>query len=127
MLATVSVAAPVPLAPLRIGVTHLPAKADVPAARVYTEDGFDLDLAAELDANRKAGATILHRVTYHPSVANTEAAIARTAFLPTLSDRKLAGIDRQKRFLLEHGYIARDFDSRSWADSSYLEEALATA
>lgn len=80
-----------------------------------------------LDANREAGAAILHRVTYHPSVADTAAAIARTEFLPTLSDKKLAGIDRQKRFLVEHGYVAHDFDSRSWADSSYLEEALATA
>ncbi len=80
-----------------------------------------------LNANREAGAAVLHRLTYHPSIADTATAIARTEFLPTLSDKKLAGIDRQKRFLVEHGYIARNFDSRSWADSSYLEEALATA
>ena len=80
-----------------------------------------------LNANRQAGAAILHRVTYHPSVADTAAAIAQTDFLPTLSDKKLAGIDRQKLFLVDHGYIARDFDSRDWADGSYLEEALATS
>ena len=80
-----------------------------------------------LDDNREAGATILHRVTYHPSVADTATAIAATDFLPALSPQKLAGIDRQKKFLLDHGYIKRDFDSRDWADSSYLDEALATA
>lgn len=77
-----------------------------------------------LDANREAGAAILHRVTYHPNVADTAAAIAGTDFLPALTPRKLAGIDLQKRFLVEHGYISRDFDSRAWADASYLDEAL---
>jgi len=80
-----------------------------------------------LDANREAGAAILHRVTYHPSVEDTARAIAATKFLPVLSPQTLAGIDLQKKFLLEHGYIKRDFNSRDWADSSYLEEALATA
>lgn len=35
-------------APLRIGVAHVPAEVDVPAARLYTQDGFELDLAAEI-------------------------------------------------------------------------------
>ena len=69
-----------------------------------------------LDDNREAGATILHRVTYHPSVADTATAIAATDFLPTLTPQKLAGIDHQKKFLLDHGYIKRDFDSRDWAE-----------
>ncbi|MBS7544269.1 substrate-binding periplasmic protein [Ancylobacter oerskovii] len=34
--------------PLRIGVAQVPPKADIPAARLYTPDGFDLDLAAEI-------------------------------------------------------------------------------
>ncbi|MFT0861361.1 ABC transporter substrate-binding protein [Ancylobacter sp. G4_0304] len=80
-----------------------------------------------LAANPEAGASILHRVTYHPSVADTRAAIRDTDFLPTLSERKLAGIDRQKAFLVERGYVRRDFDSRDWADGSYLDEALATS
>jgi ABC-type nitrate/sulfonate/bicarbonate transport system substrate-binding protein len=80
-----------------------------------------------LNENRQAGAAILHRVTYHQTSADVAVAIADTEFLPTISPQKLAGIDIQKRFLVEHGYIKRDFDSREWADSSYLEEALATA
>ncbi|MFT0861351.1 transporter substrate-binding domain-containing protein [Ancylobacter sp. G4_0304] len=35
-------------APLRIGVAHVPAAADVPAARLYTPEGVDLDLANEI-------------------------------------------------------------------------------
>jgi ABC-type nitrate/sulfonate/bicarbonate transport system substrate-binding protein len=80
-----------------------------------------------LNENREAGAAILHRVTYHPSVADTAAAIRGTDFVPVLSPQNLAGIDIQKKFLLQHGYIGRDFDSRAWVDASYLEEALASA
>lgn len=80
-----------------------------------------------LDANPIAGAAILHRVTYHQTPEDVARAIAQTAFLPTLSAQKLAGLDIQKRFLLERGYIANDFDVHDWADGSYLEEALATA
>ena len=35
-------------APLRIGISYVPAKADVPAARLYTQEGFDMDLATEI-------------------------------------------------------------------------------
>ncbi|MDR6951331.1 polar amino acid transport system substrate-binding protein [Ancylobacter sp. 3268] len=44
LAASASAAAP----PLRIGVAHVPPTADVPAARLYTQDGFDLELAAEI-------------------------------------------------------------------------------
>lgn len=80
-----------------------------------------------INENRQAAAAILNRVTYHQTVADTAAAIANTDFLPALSPQNLAGIDIQKKFLFDHGYIKRDFDSRKWADSSYLEEALKPA
>lgn len=79
-----------------------------------------------LNANRAAGAEILFRTTYHPNPRDIAAAIARTDFLPMLSPLKLAGIDAQKRFLKERGYISRNFATADWADTSYLEEALAT-
>ena len=34
--------------PLRIGVSYVPPPADIPAARLYTQEGFDLDLAGEI-------------------------------------------------------------------------------
>ncbi|RJG40502.1 ABC transporter substrate-binding protein [Mesorhizobium sp. DCY119] len=77
-----------------------------------------------VNANREAAATILHRVTYHEASADTAAAIAATDFLPSLSAQNLAGLDIQKKFLVDHGYVKRDFDSRKWADASYLDEAL---
>ncbi len=61
--------APTPSTPLRIGVTHLPAKADVPAARVYTEDSFDLDLAAEI--GRRLGRPVVLVDTGHEEAPDT--------------------------------------------------------
>lgn len=77
-----------------------------------------------INANRDAAASILQRVTYHQSPADVAGAITATDFLPSLSEQNLAGLDIQKKFLVEHGYVKRNFDSRKWADASYLEEAL---
>ncbi len=44
--------------------------------------------------------------------------------VPQLSERNLAALEVQKRFLLDHGYIKNDFDVRGWADDRYLQEAL---
>ena len=78
-----------------------------------------------INANRAAAAAILTRVTYLPDAAGTEAAIARTDFVPNLSAQNLAAIAIQKRFLLDHGYIQTDFDVADWADRRYLAEVLA--
>ena len=77
-----------------------------------------------INANRDAAAAILHRVTFYPSIADTASAIANYDFVPNLSPRNLAGIDLTKQFLLERGYIRRDFDVKEWANTSFLEEAL---
>ncbi len=77
-----------------------------------------------INANRDAAAAILHRVTFYPSVADTVSAIANSDFVPNLSPKNLAGIDLTKQFLLEKGYIRRDFDAKEWANTSFLEEAL---
>ena len=44
--------------------------------------------------------------------------------VPQLSERNLAALDVQKKFLLDLGYIKNDFDVRTWADDRYLQEAL---
>ncbi|MFT3828168.1 MAG: ABC transporter substrate-binding protein [Opitutaceae bacterium] len=77
-----------------------------------------------INANREAAAAIIHRTNFYPSVEAVATAIARTDFVPELSSRSLAGIDITKRFLLEHGYIKRDFDVQQWADDRFLTEAL---
>lgn len=76
-----------------------------------------------INANREAAAEILHRVTFHPNLADTINAIRDIDFVPNLSARALAGIEIEKKFLLSHGYIRRDFDVKQWAARQFLEEA----
>ena len=77
-----------------------------------------------INANRDAAATILHRVTFYSTVAATAKAIAKFDFVPNLSPKNVAGIEIEKDFLRDHGYLQRDFDVKTWADASFLEEAL---
>jgi ABC-type nitrate/sulfonate/bicarbonate transport system substrate-binding protein len=63
-------------------------------------------------------------VTYQPSLAAATKAIAKFDFVPNLSPKNLAGIEIEKNFLRDHGYLKRDFDVKAWADARYLEEAL---
>ena len=50
--------------------------------------------------------------------------IAKYHFVPNLSPKNLAGVAVEKQFLLDEGYIRKDFDVAKWADSSFLEQAL---
>jgi ABC-type nitrate/sulfonate/bicarbonate transport system substrate-binding protein len=50
--------------------------------------------------------------------------IAKHHFAPNLSPKNLAGVEVEKQFLLEQGYIRKDFDVAQWADPSFLEKAL---
>jgi len=77
-----------------------------------------------INANREAAAAILHRVTFHPTVAATARAIAGFDFVPNLSPKNLAGVEIEKNFLRDHDYLKRDFDVKAWADGSFLQEAL---
>lgn len=52
------------------------------------------------------------------------AELAKYDFVPNLSKQNLAGIEVEKQFLLENGYIKNDFNVQEWADPAYLEEAL---
>jgi ABC-type nitrate/sulfonate/bicarbonate transport system substrate-binding protein len=77
-----------------------------------------------INAHREAAAAILHRVTFHPTVAATARAIAGFDFVPNLSPKNLAGVEIEKNFLRDRGYLKRDFDVKAWADESFLREAL---
>ena len=43
--------------------------------------------------------------------------------VPSLSPKNLAQIEIGKDFMLEHGYIQRDFDVHAWAAPEFLEQA----
>lgn len=44
--------------------------------------------------------------------------------LPQLSEAAISALDREKEFLLRHGFIQNDFDVHQWIDASFLEAAL---
>lgn len=79
-----------------------------------------------IESNPADAARLLHRHTYHATVADVARAIAPIDFLPSLSARNLHAIDIGKAFLRDHGYLQNDFDVAAWADTSFLEEALAS-
>jgi ABC-type nitrate/sulfonate/bicarbonate transport system substrate-binding protein len=77
-----------------------------------------------INANREAAAAILHRVTFYHTVSASAKAIAPFDFVPNLSPKNLAGVEIEKNFLRDQGYLKRDFDVKGWADESFLQEAL---
>jgi hypothetical protein len=60
------------------------------------------------------------------SVDELAKAIAARDFVPNLAPQALAGLERQKKFLRDFGYIKNDFAISDWVDSSFLERALAS-
>ncbi len=48
---------------------------------------------------------------------------AHLRLCPALTDEMVLGLERQKAFLLEHGFIESDFDLRGWIDRSPLQRA----
>ncbi|OON63223.1 hypothetical protein B0920_07430 [Massilia sp. KIM] len=58
-------------------------------------------------------------------VAGAHGASLHRGLLPSLSPLSVAGLTAQKDFLLDWGYIRRDFDVQQWIDPAPLAEALA--
>lgn len=79
-----------------------------------------------INTHRNAAAEIFARVTVHRDPALIAQLIAAYDFVPTLSAQNIAGLEIQKKFLLEHGYIENDFAIRDWARPDYLQQALAS-
>lgn len=52
--------------------------------------------------------------------------LASQDFTPKLDPKALGGLEVQKRFLKEFGYIRNDFNISDWVAPQFLEEALAT-
>jgi 2'-hydroxybiphenyl-2-sulfinate desulfinase len=57
-------------------------------------------------------------------VVNIHAPGFHQRLAPVLDDRGLWALEGQKRYLLDNGYIEKDFDISSWADDSFLKAAL---
>ncbi|MBS7534455.1 transporter substrate-binding domain-containing protein [Ancylobacter sonchi] len=103
-------------APLRIGVAQVPAAADVPAARLYTQDGFDLDLAAEI--GRRLGRKVeLVAIGEAPAGALADGRIDLAVALPEATETT------SNPEWLPSGYrsgltvaMRTDTDIRSWDD-----------
>jgi ABC-type nitrate/sulfonate/bicarbonate transport system substrate-binding protein len=74
-------------------------------------------------ANPGPAGEVLARVSFVRDAAEAAKALRGVDLTPTLSPRALAGIELQKQFLLDHGYLRRDFDVRAWADPRFLAEA----
>ena len=73
--------------------------------------------------HKHAAAVILDRQTYYRDVEDTYQNIKLVDMVPSLSPKNLAQIEIGKDFMLEHGYIQRDFDVHAWAAPEFLEQA----
>ncbi|MEC5397362.1 ABC transporter substrate-binding protein [Uliginosibacterium sp. H1] len=78
-----------------------------------------------INAHPQAAAAVFHRTTLYPEAA-TARLLPRYDLVPNLLPQNLIGLRIAKDFLRERGYVKNDFDVNDWADSSYLEEALAS-
>jgi ABC-type nitrate/sulfonate/bicarbonate transport system substrate-binding protein len=80
-----------------------------------------------VNENPRAAAEIFVRNSGpHLDVEQQARDLAAQDFVPKLDPQALAGLDVQKRFLLEFGYIKNDFDIAAWVEPKFLEEALAS-
>ncbi|MGE4322988.1 MAG: ABC transporter substrate-binding protein [Sphingobium sp.] len=73
--------------------------------------------AAELFASRSGP---------HLDIDTLTAELASQDYIPKLDPQALGGLEVQKRFLKDFGYIKNDFDIADWVDPSFLEQAHAS-
>jgi ABC-type nitrate/sulfonate/bicarbonate transport system substrate-binding protein len=80
-----------------------------------------------IEANRDEAADIFGNIiSYWSGKCVLRGELAKYHFVPNLSPRNLAGVEVEKQFLLERGYIRKDFEVERWADNRFLEEALSS-
>jgi ABC-type nitrate/sulfonate/bicarbonate transport system substrate-binding protein len=76
------------------------------------------------NANKRAAATFLHKVTFHPTEEDTAEAIAHLDFVPNLSAMNIAALNIEKDFMLKRGYIENDFPIADWMAPEFADAAL---
>jgi ABC-type nitrate/sulfonate/bicarbonate transport system substrate-binding protein len=72
----------------------------------------------------EAGKIFINVNTSFPCASCIAKALPAYNLIPNLSGKNVTGIEIEKQFLLEHGYIKNDFNVKEWVDVSFLEEAL---
>lgn len=77
-----------------------------------------------VNGNHAAAGTLFSTVTSYWTGTDAAQEISGYDFVPNLSRKNIAGIEIEKKFLLEHGYMANDFDVQEWVDGRFLQEAL---
>ena len=73
--------------------------------------------------HKHAAAAILDKQTYYLDVEDTYRGIKDVDMVPNLSPQNLALTERNKEFLLSHGYMKNDFDVNEWAAPEFFEKA----
>ena len=79
--------------PLRIGVVHVPSPAEIPAARLYTQEGFALDLAAEIGRRLKAEVTLIEVGRDEGAAAVAEQRVDALVLRLAPEDQRYAALD----------------------------------
>lgn len=79
-----------------------------------------------INAHPEAAADIFYRTTVYSDAGEIARALRSYDLVPNLSAQNIAGLTIEKNFLLDRGYIRNDVDVPAWADTTYLEEAVAS-
>ena len=79
------------------------------------------------NAHREKAASLFQNVLTAGNAAQIAGLIADADFVPSVSDDARAAVAEQKRFLVDHDYIEKDFDLDGWIDDRFLRAALASA
>ena len=74
--------------------------------------------------NKKGASGILDRQTFYRDPKDTYEGIKHVDMVPSLSAMNMQCIKIGKDFMLEHGYIKKDFDVHEWARPEFLENAI---
>ena len=82
-----------------------------------------LRAAAWIRDNREEAAEIFVKVTYAPNAQWARIYLEGLELEPGFAPRSIAALEIQKRFLLDYGYIEKDFDLKEWAAPQFLAEA----
>jgi ABC-type nitrate/sulfonate/bicarbonate transport system substrate-binding protein len=78
-----------------------------------------------INQHRDAAAELFTRVTFLPDAEFIRQAIAELDFVPQLAPQNLAALTLKKDFLLQRGFLQRDFSVQQWAQPEFLAQAHA--
>ena len=73
--------------------------------------------------HKHAAGAILNRQTFYLDAEHTYQGIKDVDMVPSLSSQNLECVKIGKDFMLDHGYIERDFDVDEWARPEFLQKA----